>query len=90
MFLLYFLDAYINMGKILHHTGSIQKQTSAGIRKRMLEAYWLRKNNQGRLPKLSVWQKRNILRQTKRLQEEMGNFFVKWVMVKAGIPLSIR
>ena len=38
MFLLYFLDAYINMGKILHHTGSIQKQTSADIRKRMLEA----------------------------------------------------
>ena len=34
----------------------------------------LRKNNQGRPPKLSVPQKRNILRQTKPLQEEMGNF----------------
>ena len=49
----------------------------------------LRKNNQGRPPKLSVRQKRNILRQTKLLQEEMGNFCVKRVMVKAGIPPSI-
>ena len=49
----------------------------------------LRKNNQGRPPKLSVQQKRNILRQTKLLQEETGNFCVKRVMVKAGIPPSI-
>ena len=49
----------------------------------------LRKNNQGRPPKLSVRQKRNILRQTKLLKEEMGNFCVKRVMVKAGIPPSI-
>ena len=49
----------------------------------------LRKNNQGRPPKLSVQQKRNILQQTKLLQEEMGNFCVKKVMVKAGIPPSI-
>ena len=49
----------------------------------------LRKINQGRPPKLSVRQKRNILRQTKLLQEEMGNFCVKRVMVKAGIPPSI-
>ena len=49
----------------------------------------LRKNNQGRRPKLSVRQKRNILRQTKLLQEEMGNFCLKRVMVKAGIPPSI-
>ena len=48
-----------------------------------------RKNNQGRPPKLSVRQKRNILRQTKFLQEEMGNFCVKRVIVKAGIPPSI-
>ena len=50
----------------------------------------LRKHNQGRPPKLSVRQKRNILRQTKLLQEEMGNFCVKRVMVKAGIPPSIN
>ena len=49
----------------------------------------LQKNNQGRPPKLSVPQKRNILRQTKLLQEEMGNFCVKRAMVKAGIPPSI-
>ena len=49
----------------------------------------LQKNKQGRPPKLSVRQKRNILRQTKLLQEEMGNFCVKRVMVKAGIPPSV-
>ena len=32
---------------------------------------------------------RNILRQAKVLQEEVGNFSVKRVMVRAGIPLSI-
>ena len=49
----------------------------------------LRKNNQGRPPKLSVQRKRNVLRQTKLLQEEMGKFCIKRVMVKAGIPPSI-
>ena len=49
----------------------------------------LRKNNQVRTPELSARQKRNILRQTKLLQEEMRNFCVKRVMVKAGIPPSI-
>ena len=58
------------------------------------EEYWqlggrFAKNNEGRPPKLSLRQKRNILRQTKLLQEEMGNFCVKRVMVKAGIPPSI-
>ena len=58
--------------------------------KGLSETQWLRKNNQQRPPKLSVPQKkRNILRQTKRLQEEMGNFFVKKrVLVKASIPSS--
>ena len=37
----------------------------------------LGKNNQGRPPKLSVRQNRNILRQTKLLQEEMGKLCVK-------------
>ena len=49
----------------------------------------LRKNNQGRPPKLSLQKKRNILRQTKLLQDEMRKFCVKRVMVKAGIPSSI-
>ena len=49
----------------------------AGIWKSILETLWLQKNNQGRPPKLSVRQKRNILQQTKRLREEMGNIFVK-------------
>ena len=42
-----------------------------------------------RSPKLSVQHKKNILWQTKFLQEEIGNFCVKRVMIKAGIPLSI-
>ena len=45
-----------------------------------------RKQNQGRPTKLSDRQKRNILRQAKVLQEEVGNFSVKRVMVRAGIP----
>ena len=49
----------------------------------------LRKNNQGRPPKLSVRQKRSISRQTKLIQEEIGNFCVKSVMVTAGILPSI-
>ena len=59
------------------HTGSIQKEPTASIWKRILETLWLWKNNQRRPQKLSVQQNRNILRQTKYLQEEMGNFFVK-------------
>ena len=47
----------------------------------------LPKNNQQRSPKLFVRQRRNILRQTKLLQEDMGNFYVKRVMVKAGISI---
>ena len=49
----------------------------------------LRKNNQGRPQKLSVSKKRNILQQTKFSQEEMGNFCVKRVIVKIGIPAFI-
>ena len=47
--------------------------------KKLLDTWWLRKNNQERPPKLSFWQKRNTLRQTynKCLREEMGNFLVK-------------
>ena len=37
----------------------------------------LRENSQGRPPKLSARQKRNILQQTKLLQEEMGNLCKK-------------
>ena len=48
-----------------------------------------RKQNQGRPAKLSDRQKRNILRQAKVLQEEVGKFSVKRVMVRAGIPPSI-
>ena len=43
----------------------------------------LRKNNQGGPPKLSSRQKINIL------QQEMGNFCVKRVMVRASIPPTI-
>ena len=49
----------------------------------------LQKNNQERPPKLSVGQKRIILRKTELFQEEMRNVCVKRVMVKAGIPPSI-
>ena len=48
-----------------------------------------RKQNQDRPIKLSYRQKRNILHQAKVLQEEVGNFSVKRVMVRAGIPQSI-
>ena len=48
-----------------------------------------RKQNQGRPANLSDRQKRNILRQAKVLQEEVGNFSVKRIMVRAGIPPSI-
>ena len=50
----------------------------------------LLKNNLGRPRKLSVRQKRNILQQIKHLQEEMGNFCVKRIIVKADILPSIR
>ena len=49
----------------------------------------LRRNNQGRPRKLSFQQNINILQQTKLLKEDMGNFCVKRVMVKASIPPSI-
>ena len=49
----------------------------------------LQENNEVRPPKLPFRQKRNILKQSKLLQEEMGNVCVKRVMVKAGIPPSI-
>ena len=39
--------------------------------------------------KLPVSSKRNILHKIKRLQKKMGNFCVKRVMVKTGIPISI-
>ena len=45
--------------------------------------------NQGRPTKLSDRQKRNILCQARVLQEEVGNFSMKTVMVKAGIPPSV-
>ena len=48
-----------------------------------------RKQNQDRPTKLSERQKRNVLRQAKVLQEEVGNFSAKRVMVTAGIPPSI-
>ena len=48
-----------------------------------------RKQNQGRPTKLSDRQKRNILRQAKVLQEEVGNFSVKRVMMRTGILPSI-
>ena len=70
-------EKLIQKNQIGDHTGIIQKQPSVGIWKRILETYWLWKNNQGKPPKLSVWQKRNILLQTKRLREEMENFLVK-------------
>ena len=48
-----------------------------------------RKQSQGRTIKLLERQKRNILCQAKELQEEVGNFSVKRVMVGASIPPSI-
>ena len=48
------------------------------------------KQNQGRPTKLSDRQKRNILRQAEVLQEDVGNFGVKRVMIRASIPPSIR
>ena len=69
--------------------GSILKQIPAGVWKSILEIEWLQKNNQGRSLKLSVWQKKNILQQIKCLQEDIGNFSVKRVMVKADISPSI-
>ena len=70
------------------HPGSIQNQPSEGIWTRVLETLWLQKNNQWGSPKLSAWQKREMLRQIKHLQEDMRNFFVR-VTVRADIPSSI-
>lgn len=47
-----------------------------------------RKENQGWPPNLSVGLKQNIMFQTKILQEKMGNFCVKRIQVRAGIPTS--
>ena len=47
-------------------------------------------NNQGIPPKRSVRKKRNILKQTKLLQEEIGNFCIKRAMVKIGTPPVTR
>ena len=81
MFLLYFLDTCINLVKYLQNVPLDVSITGASQ---------LQKNNQGRPPNLPVPQKRNILQQIKRLEEEMGNFFCKKrVMVKVGIPPSI-
>ena len=48
-----------------------------------------RKQNQGIPTKLSDRQKRNILCQAKVLQEKVGNFDVKRVMVSGDIPPTI-
>ena len=48
-----------------------------------------RKQNQGKPIKFLDRQKRNNLRQAKVHQEEVENFSVKKIMVKAGIPPSI-
>ena len=48
-----------------------------------------RKQNQGIPTKLSDRQKRNIFCQAKVLQEKVGNFDVKRVMVSADIPPTI-
>ena len=48
-----------------------------------------RKQSQQGPAKLSYRQKRNILRQAKVHQDEVGNLSVKRVMVRAGIPPSI-
>ena len=45
----------------------------------------LRKTNQGRPPKVHFWKMKNILQQTKRLEEEIGIFGVKELIVKRGI-----
>ena len=48
-----------------------------------------RKQNQGRTTNFWDRQKRNILRRAKVMQEEVGNFSVKRVMVRAVIPPSV-
>lgn len=47
-------------------------------------------NNQGIPLKRSIRKKRNILKQTKLLEEEMGNFCIKRAMVKIGTPPFTR
>ena len=73
---------------------SYGKYSKATICRRMVKnigelAPYKRKQNQGRPTKLSDRQKRNILRQAKGLQGEVGNFSVKRIMVRTGIPPSI-
>ena len=48
-----------------------------------------RKQNQGRTTNFWDREKRNILRRAKVMQEEVGSFSVKRVMVRAVIPPSI-
>ena len=48
-----------------------------------------RKQNQGRPRKLLDRQRRNILHQAKVLQEKVGNFIVRRVMVRTVTPPSI-
>ena len=48
-----------------------------------------RKENKRRPLELSVLQKRKIIRQTKIVQVEMGNFCAKRMKVRAGIPPSV-
>ena len=52
-------EKVIQKYQIWGHTGSVQKQPTADIRKIILE--YLQKNKQGIPPKLSVPQTRNIL-----------------------------
>ena len=98
-----FLDTYINVIKYLerfpldvsinwHHLHQDAGKTYSEISK--MRSYWKYQKQTSaeiwrRKAKLSVRQKRNILQQTKRLQEEIGKCFVKRVMVRAGIPPSI-
>ena len=49
----------------------------------------LRNINQGKPPKLCAPEKRNILRETKLLEKEMGKFCAERVMVTTSIPPSI-
>ena len=74
---------------------SYWKYSKATIWRHIEKQYWrlggrfTKKKKLGRSPKLSVQHKKNILWQTKLLQEDIGNFCVKRVMVTAGIPSSI-
>ena len=49
---------------------------------------YLRKTNEGRPLKVSFWKVKNILQQTEHLEEEIGIFGVKKLIVKQGISPS--